>query len=153
VHETQLNSTFLPDEALLIDSSNLNIFSIGFNTALMDPKYAASWVSPKGPGDSRPTALEIIKDEVLIGKLNDKVVLITGCSSGIGIETARALKATGATLFLTARNLEKGKKALGDILDSNSVHLLKLDLESLESVRACAKELQTKTKTLNILIK
>ena len=118
----------------------------------MDSNYAASWVSPKGPGDSRPTAHQIIEDEDIIGKLHGKVILITGCSSGIGIETARALKATGATLFLTARNLEKGKKALGDILDSNSVHLLHLDLESLESVRACVNELQKKTKVLNILI-
>jgi NAD(P)-dependent dehydrogenase (short-subunit alcohol dehydrogenase family) len=32
------------------------------------------------------------------GKLEGKVIVITGTSSGIGIETARALSATGATL-------------------------------------------------------
>jgi NAD(P)-dependent dehydrogenase (short-subunit alcohol dehydrogenase family) len=79
--------------------------------------------------------------------------LITGCSSGIGIETARALKATGARLFLTARDLTKGRKALGDILKPGQVDLLLLDLNSLASVRAFAAEfLQASGNKLNILI-
>jgi NAD(P)-dependent dehydrogenase (short-subunit alcohol dehydrogenase family) len=79
--------------------------------------------------------------------------LITGCSSGIGIETARALKATGARLFLTARDLTKGRKALGDILQPGQVDLLLLDLNSLASVRAFAAEfLQASGNKLNILI-
>ncbi|KAH7343069.1 hypothetical protein BKA65DRAFT_505465 [Rhexocercosporidium sp. MPI-PUGE-AT-0058] len=118
----------------------------------MESRYAVSHKSPKGPGDSRPTALQIIKDENLTGKLQGKVILITGCSSGLGIETARALKTTGAKLFLTARDIEKGKKALGDILQPGSVELLHLDLKSLESVRNCVEELKQKTKRLNILI-
>jgi NAD(P)-dependent dehydrogenase (short-subunit alcohol dehydrogenase family) len=115
-------------------------------------KYATAWETPKGPGDSRPTAREVLKDEGLIGKLNGKVIVITGCSSGLGIETARALKATGARLFLTARNMEKGKQALQGILEPGKVDLLKLNLESLESVRTCAEEIKHRTKSLNILI-
>ena len=34
-------------------------------------------------------------------------MIITGCTAGLGIETARALHATGAKLFLTVRNHEK----------------------------------------------
>jgi NAD(P)-dependent dehydrogenase (short-subunit alcohol dehydrogenase family) len=79
--------------------------------------------------------------------------LITGCSSGIGIETARALKATGARLFLTARDLSKGRKALGDILEPGKVDLLLLDLNSLASVRKFAAEfLSASNNKLNILI-
>jgi NAD(P)-dependent dehydrogenase (short-subunit alcohol dehydrogenase family) len=106
----------------------------------MATKYAASHEAPNGPGDSRPTALQIIKDEGLEGKFADKVFLITGCSSGIGIETARALSKTGARIFVTARDTQKAKAALGDLLESNQVHLLALDLSSLASVRACAAE-------------
>lgn len=51
----------------------------------MSSRYAAAHASPAGPGDARPTAYAIIKDEGLEGKLLDKVVLITGCSSGIGV--------------------------------------------------------------------
>jgi NAD(P)-dependent dehydrogenase (short-subunit alcohol dehydrogenase family) len=115
-------------------------------------KYAAVHQNIKGPGDARPTALQIIQDESLEGKLIDSVVFITGCSSGIGIETARALYATGATLYLTARDLDKAKSALLDIITSDRVHLLELDLMSLDSVRACAAEFLSKSQTLNIFI-
>ncbi len=115
-------------------------------------KYASSHIKPHGPGDSRPTALQIVKDERRENSFNDKVVFITGCSSGLGIETAKAMKATGATLFLTARNLEKARTALGNLLDGGRVHLLKLDLESLDSVRACVAEFKAKSNKLNVLI-
>ncbi|TVY45666.1 Retinol dehydrogenase [Lachnellula occidentalis] len=118
----------------------------------MATKYEKIHKSPQGAGDARPTAFQIIKDENLEGKLESKVILITGCSSGLGIETARALATTGATLYLTARDLEKAKKALGDLIASPRVHLLELDLNSLASVRACANEFLSKSPTLNIFI-
>lgn len=115
-------------------------------------RYAEAHRSPQGPGDARPTALDIVKDEGLEGKLADKVFLITGCSSGIGIDTARALSATGAKLFLGVRDIAKGKSALADILESGRVELLKIDLNSLESVREAARTFLKKSKTLNVLI-
>ena len=37
-----------------------------------------SWTTPvEGPGDHRPTAQHIIETEALVGKLSDKVILIT----------------------------------------------------------------------------
>ena len=118
----------------------------------MTTKYASVHQSPDGPGDARPTALQIIKDEDLENKLVGKVALITGCSSGIGIETARTFYATGATLYVTARDITKAKTALQDLVSSDRVHFLELDLNSLESVRACAAEFLSKSKTLNIFI-
>lgn len=121
-------------------------------TASMSFRYAAVHQNSKGPGDARPTALDIVKDEGLQGKLTDKVVLITGCSSGIGIETAKALNTTGAKLFLGVRDTVKGQAALSDILKPGHVELLKMDLNSLDSVRSAAEEFKHKSKTLNILI-
>ncbi|KAE8443904.1 hypothetical protein EG329_001214 [Mollisiaceae sp. DMI_Dod_QoI] len=118
----------------------------------MASKYAAVHENPQGPGDARPTALQILQDENIGTKLHGKTILITGCSSGIGITTAQALHTTGATLYLTARNLTKAKTALGDLLSSPRVHLLELDLESLASVRACAKEFLSQSSQLNIFI-
>jgi NAD(P)-dependent dehydrogenase (short-subunit alcohol dehydrogenase family) len=115
-------------------------------------RYAALHKNIKGPGDARPTALQIVQDENLEGKLTGRVALITGCSSGIGIETARALHATGATLSLTARDLGKAKSALPEIITSDRVHLLELDLMSLDSVRACTAKFLSKSQTLNIFI-
>ncbi|GFP54441.1 hypothetical protein ACSS6W_002236 [Trichoderma asperelloides] len=121
-------------------------------TTIATSRYAEAHANQRGPGDARPTALQIIKDEQREGNMKDKVVLITGCSSGLGIETARAMKATGATVFVTARNMDKAKEALGDILDGDRVHLLKLNLESFDSVRSCVEEFKSKSGTLNILI-
>lgn len=118
----------------------------------MATTYAAVHAHPSGPGDARPTALQIVQDEGLEQKLTGKVILITGCSSGIGIETARALSKTGARLYVTARNEEKAKGALGDLLEMKNVHLLKLDLNSLAGVRAFVKEFLSKSEKLNILI-
>ena len=118
----------------------------------MTYRYVESFKSPQGPGDSRPTALDVVKDEGLEGKLTDKVFLITGCSSGIGVETARAIATTGAKLFLGVRDTAKGESALSDILEPGRVELLKIDLNSLDSVRAAVKDFLQRSKTLNVLI-
>ncbi|KAH6717646.1 hypothetical protein BKA61DRAFT_715994 [Leptodontidium sp. MPI-SDFR-AT-0119] len=118
----------------------------------MTDRYAAAHEKLHGPGDQRPTALEVIKDEGLKGKLEGKTTLITGCSAGLGIQTARALLVTGATLYLTARNLTRAREALGDIAKSPRVHLLEMDHSSLKSVQACAVSFLEQSNTLNILI-
>ncbi|KAL7789711.1 NAD(P)-binding protein [Trichoderma afarasin] len=121
-------------------------------TTVATSRYAEAHAKQHGPGDERPTALQIVKDEQREGTMTDKVVFITGCSSGLGVETARAMKATGATVFVTARNLEKAKEALGDILSGDRIHLLKLDLESFDSVRTCVNEFKSMSNSLNIII-
>jgi NAD(P)-dependent dehydrogenase (short-subunit alcohol dehydrogenase family) len=118
----------------------------------MATDYESVHKKTAGPGDDRPTARQIITKEELQGKWTDKTVLITGCSSGIGVETAKALLETGATLYLTARDLVKAKVALGDLLQSGRAHLLELDLNSLESVRKCVDAFLAKSDRLNLFI-
>jgi NAD(P)-dependent dehydrogenase (short-subunit alcohol dehydrogenase family) len=118
----------------------------------MATKYEAMHHNLNGPGDARPTALQIIEDEGLSGRWTGRALLITGCSSGIGIETAKALYQTGATIYATARDLSKARSALGSILDSERVRLLELDLESLTSVRKCAEAFLAISDRLDILI-
>ncbi|WAO91464.1 Hypothetical protein NCS54_00893700 [Fusarium falciforme] len=118
----------------------------------MTSKYLAAHDNPNGPGDARPTASQIITDYDLEGKLTGKVVLITGCSSGIGVETARAIHRTGATIYATARDVDKAKGALHDLVDSPRLHFLRLDLSSLDSVRTCAESFKSKSTQLDILI-
>lgn len=90
-------------------------------------QYEAVHANSESPGDSRPTALQIVKDKGAEGKLKGKVIVITGTSSGIGIETVRALAATGATLFLTARDLAKAETALAGILNPQQIELVQMD--------------------------
>ncbi|KAK7418290.1 hypothetical protein QQX98_004075 [Neonectria punicea] len=115
-------------------------------------RYEAAHVNPEGPGDSRPTALQIVKDEGAEGKLKCKVIVITGTSSGLGIETVRALASTGATLFLTGRDIAKSKTVLAKILNPERMELIQMDQGSFDSVRAAAKTILAKTDKVNILI-
>ena len=45
-------------------------------------RYSQVHANPQGEGDARPTALQILRDENLEGKLVGKVIVITGASAG-----------------------------------------------------------------------
>ncbi|RYP76856.1 hypothetical protein DL769_003542 [Monosporascus sp. CRB-8-3] len=110
------------------------------------------WETMNGPGDSRVTGSQIIAEEGLSGALSDKVALVTGVSSGIGVETVRAIASTGATVYGTARHTGKAKEALGSLLDTGRVRLLFMDQTDLSSVRACAEEFRKQSNKLNIIV-
>ena len=86
-------------------------------------------------------------DEVLSGiNLKGKRFLITGASSGIGLETARSLVAHGASVVGAVRDLAKAEPATASVRDAASqgggcLELINLDLASLQSVRACTDKL------------
>lgn len=92
--------------------------------------------------DARSTA-----DEVLSGfDLKGKQFLVTGISSGIGLETARTLVAHGASVTGTVRDLAKAESATAPIRDAalqgaGHLKLIELDLASLQSVYTCADKL------------
>ncbi|KAI9146713.1 Oxidoreductase calI [Paramyrothecium foliicola] len=114
--------------------------------------YAEVHAKPNGPGDARPTALQIIADEGAEGKLKGKTIVITGTSSGIGIETARALAITGANLFLTARDVAKAQSALAGIFEPFLMEIVEMDQTSLASVRVAAARILAKTSTIHLLV-
>lgn len=106
----------------------------------------------------QPTALETtVRQPYRLWKMKasenlDKVFLITGCSSGLGVETAKALATTGATLYLTARNVPAAETALASILKPGKVELIEMDLSSLAGIRAGAEQFLARSKQLNVLI-
>ena len=59
------------------------------------------------------TAAEIVANVDLRGKR----AVVTGASSGIGVETARALASTGAEVTLAVRNVEAGRKVADEIAE------------------------------------
>ena len=80
---------------------------------------------------------------------------MTGCSSGLGAETARALAAKGAAITLTGRNLEKTQAVADGITDSTgnaNLEVRALELDVPESVRAFAKGWLADHDQLNLLI-
>jgi NAD(P)-dependent dehydrogenase (short-subunit alcohol dehydrogenase family) len=86
-------------------------------------------------------------DDVLSGfDLKGKRFLVTGASSGIGRETARALAAHGAGVVGVVRDLAKAETATATARDAaaqggGSLELIELDLASLQSIRAGAERL------------
>lgn len=116
-------------------------------------RYSVAHANPQGAGDARPTALQIIRDEALEGKLVGRAIVVTGATSGIGLEIARALAATGATLFLTARDLKTAETALFDILEPERVSLVETNNASLPSVRTAAGAILARSNgRVNILV-
>jgi retinol dehydrogenase-12 len=87
--------------------------------------------------------------------MRGKVALITGSNTGVGLETARGLAEQGATIVMTARSREKGDAAVADVKAStgnDDVELIVLDLASLESVRAAAREFLARHDRLDLLV-
>jgi len=90
-------------------------------------------------------------NEYLVPRLENKVVIVTGGNSGLGLENVRALATAGATVVMACRNTEKGntaKKQLGEV--ANIVDVRELDLASLQSIRTFADTLPYKA--IDILI-
>jgi NAD(P)-dependent dehydrogenase (short-subunit alcohol dehydrogenase family) len=82
------------------------------------------------------TAAEIVANV----DLHRKRAVVTGASSGIGVETARALASTGAEVTLAVRNLEAGRKVADEIAEklpsAAGPHVAPLDLADPASVAA-----------------
>jgi NADP-dependent 3-hydroxy acid dehydrogenase YdfG len=128
------------------------------NIMVYDPfnPYKETFVKPNGPGDARPTAIQVLRDNDVLGKWSDKVVLITGGTNGIGLETAKAMHATGAHVFITARDTSLAKKVFEEILKTSEgkgkLEVVELHLDSLESVKKAVKDFLSRSKQLNVLI-
>lgn len=84
-----------------------------------------------------------------------KTIIITGATSGIGLEAAKVLSVKGAKIILPVRNLEKGKSVVQEIkqqFKSADIELMKLDISDLDSVRAFAAEFIKKHSKLDLLL-
>ena len=87
--------------------------------------------------------------------MNNKVCIVTGANSGIGLETARALAQQQARVVMVCRNQQKGEAAQLDIQQSTGnreVHLYLADLSSQASIRSFAGTFKQQFKTLDVLV-
>jgi NAD(P)-dependent dehydrogenase (short-subunit alcohol dehydrogenase family) len=94
-------------------------------------------------------------DQVLVdADVTGRTAVVTGASSGLGAETARALAAAGTHVVLAARDLEGTARVADEILSrhpGSSVRVARIDLSSLASVRDFVSEFWTTEARLDIL--
>jgi len=106
--------------------------------------------------DRSQFGVDTTTDEVLEGiDLTGKLALVTGGSSGLGQETARALASKGARVVLTARDVPKGEAVAKEIRASTGnrdVEVEELELGSLASIRACGERVLARHPRLDLLI-
>jgi NAD(P)-dependent dehydrogenase (short-subunit alcohol dehydrogenase family) len=90
-----------------------------------------------------PFGFESTAADVIDGvDLTGKSAIVTGASSGIGVETARALAAAGASVTLAVRDTSTGDRIAAEIRDSTgnaNVTVGALDLSDLASVATFAR--------------
>jgi len=102
-----------------------------------------------------------------IPDLSGRLALVTGASSGLGLETCRALAAHGATVVMACRSRQRGEAARQALLTPTgggsagagagaspwgALDLLDLDLADLTSVRSAAAEVADRYGRLDLLI-
>lgn len=83
-----------------------------------------------------------------------RYALITGANKGVGFETARQLLDNGYYVFLGSRNIDNGKLAVQILNEAGfgNVEAVELDVTDIKSVQDAKKQIEKKTKVLDVLI-
>lgn len=86
--------------------------------------------------------------------MEGKVCVVTGATSGIGKETARALAAAGARVAIVGRNPQKAEAAAAEIRRTarGDVDVLLADLSTLEATRGLAATLAARCPRIDVLV-
>ncbi len=106
-----------------------------------------------------PDELMFLKNRKAVQKttdalLTDKVVVITGATSGVGFEAAKRLAQGGAHLVLVARNKEKAERVKAELVGLHRVRvdLVIADFALLSDVRVAATEILSRFPHIDVLI-
>ena len=105
------------------------------------------------------TTQDVINECCQNSQIIQKYILVTGATSGIGLETGRALACAGAKVYLMGRDEVKLQDVIQNINNelqekrsTGTVHGVICDLDSLVSVKQCAQKFIRENLSLNILI-
>ena len=85
----------------------------------------------------------------------DRTILITGATGGIGFYSALGLAKTGARVLITGRNRERGEAAaarIRDESDNRDVVFVQGDVSSIDGIDDLALEVLTRANTIDVLI-
>ena len=82
--------------------------------------------------------------------LSGKTIVVTGCNSGIGLETMRVLALRGAHVIGTARTPERGREACASVQGKTTPVVL--ELSDFDSVVACANAIRALDVAVDVLV-
>jgi NAD(P)-dependent dehydrogenase (short-subunit alcohol dehydrogenase family) len=85
-------------------------------------------------------------------KANEKVALVTGANKGIGKAIVKGLARAGFTVFLGARDVERGREAVTELQAVGDVRFIQLDVTDLTSVLAARQSIEAETGRLDVLV-
>jgi len=91
----------------------------------------------------------------MTGPMSGQTVLVTGATSGLGLEASVKLARMGAEVVLVARDRARGEAAVADVQSrsgSRTVSVMYCDFASLTQIRALAIEVSAKHSTLRVLV-
>ena len=84
---------------------------------------------------------------------NGEVALVTGANKGIGREIVRRLAAEGVSVYLGARDEERGRRAARDLAgDGADVRFLQLDVTDPAQIDAAVKQVDEECGRLDVLV-
>lgn len=88
-----------------------------------------------------------------MNRLKDKVVIVTGSTSGIGIGIAKLCAKEAAQVVITGRNVERGQKVVDEIeAEGGSAWFHAFDLTSQEAMHALIADTVEKFGRIDVLI-
>ncbi len=85
--------------------------------------------------------------------LSGRVAFVTGASSGLGAQFARALARAGAGVVLASRRLERLKDLRAQIeAEGEDAHVVALDVTSIDSIKSAVAHAETEMGSIDILV-
>ena len=89
-----------------------------------------------------------------MGRLDNKLAIVTGANSGMGMATVEALSDEGAKVIMLCRNKERGMEALRRLTEKKGRHieLMLCDLGDYSSIGSFVSQVKEKYDKLDILV-
>ena len=89
-----------------------------------------------------------------MGRLDNKLAIVTGANSGMGMATVEALSDEGAKVIMLCRNEKRGVEAFKKLMEKKDrqIELMLCDLGDYSSIRSFASQVKEKYKRIDILV-
>lgn len=89
-----------------------------------------------------------------MGRMDNKLAIVTGANSGMGMATVEALSDEGAKVIMLCRSEKRGKEALQKLSEKKDrqLELMLCDLGDYDSIRSFVSQVKEKYKKIDVLV-